>query len=273
MADPNPDDVPTGISEDGRLARGMRSRKAVLGRSVQLASRYGLEGLTIGGLAAELDVSKSSVHALFGSKRALQLATLGVARTMLIGVVITPALSFEEGLPRLRAIGRSWCDYLAGDTFIGGCFLCAASAEMDGRPGPVRDAVESVMREWIALLETNVVVAATAADLGADVDPHQVAFRLNALGMAANWQRQLLGDLSGIEYARSGWCSELDLLAADAPGVVLSEEGNGPRSRSSRAAPSRWLWVGRYWPVSGGLDQTMSSRHDQVLEPFDERWW
>ena len=60
---------------DGRRARGMRSRTAVLERSVQMASRDGLEGLTIGALAADLGVHKSSVHALFGSKLELQLAT------------------------------------------------------------------------------------------------------------------------------------------------------------------------------------------------------
>src|SRR6478752_5942652 len=75
---------------DGRRARGMRSRRAVLERSVQLASRDGLEGLTIGALAADLGVHKSSVHALFGSKEELQLATLAEARTILIEHVIAP---------------------------------------------------------------------------------------------------------------------------------------------------------------------------------------
>src|ERR1700676_4711592 len=60
---------------DGRRARGMRSRAAILERSVQMASRAGLEGLTIGALAANLGVHKSSVHSLFGSKQELQLAT------------------------------------------------------------------------------------------------------------------------------------------------------------------------------------------------------
>jgi hypothetical protein len=35
-------------------------------------------------------------------------------------------------------------------------------------------------------------------------------FRLNALGMAANWQRQLLQDDTGIEHARTAWRVELD---------------------------------------------------------------
>ena len=188
----------------------MRSRAAVLERSVQMASREGLEGLTIGALASDLGVHKSSVHALFGSKEELQLATLAAARTILVEHVIAPALSSEVGLPRLMAIGEAWFDYLSSDVSAGGCFLCAASAEMDGRPGPVRDAVASVMREWIAVLRANIEAAVTAGDLRAGVDPGAMAFRLNALGMAANWQRQLLRDPSGIAHARSAWQAELE---------------------------------------------------------------
>lgn len=198
---------------DGRLVRGARSRAAILERSVQLASRDGLEGLTIGALAADLGVHKSSVHALFGSKVELQLATLAAARAILIEHVIAPALSNQIGLPRLQAIGDSWCDYLDAEVFVGGCFLCAASAEMDGRPGPVRDAVQAVMRGWVEVLEANIQAAIAAGSLRADVDARAAAFRLNALGMAANWQRQLMADSSGIEHARSGWHAELARLA------------------------------------------------------------
>jgi AcrR family transcriptional regulator len=196
-------------STDGRLLRGMRSRASVLERSVQMASREGLEGLTIGALAAELDVHKSSVFALFGSKQELQLATLAAAREILIDQVIAPALTSVEGLPRLLALGEAWCGYLGSDVFAGGCFLCAASAEMDGRPGPVRDAVVAVMREWIAVLGDNIETAIGAGDLRSDVVPAALAFRLNALGMAANWQRQLLDDFAGIEHARAAWLAEI----------------------------------------------------------------
>jgi AcrR family transcriptional regulator len=216
---------------DGRLARGRRSRTAVLERSVQMASREGLEGLTIGVLAGDLGVHKSSVHALFGSKEELQLATLAAARAILIDNVIVPALSSEEGLPRLQALGDAWFAYLASDVFSGGCFLCAASTEMDGRPGPLRDAVASVMREWIAVLSANIKTAITADELRADVNAAAMAFRLNALGMAANWQRQLLNDSAGIEHARSAWRAELGQSAG-------STRRPATRSRGARTRPS-----------------------------------
>jgi len=185
----------------------------VLERAVQMASKDGLEGLTIGALAADLGVHKSSVFASFGSKEELQLATVAAARRVLIKEVIEAAFAAEEGMPRLLALGEAWCDYLASDVFAGGCFLCAASSEMDGRLGPVRDAVAAAMREWLTVLTVNIELAVSAGDLPADTETVALAFRLNALGMAANWQRQLLDDPTGVEHARAGWREEFRRFA------------------------------------------------------------
>ena len=235
--DPQPliEESPARASTDGRRARGMRSRATVLERSVQMASQEGLEGLTIGKLAAGLGVHKSSVFALFGSKEELQLATLAAARGVLIDRVIAPALSSEKGLLRLLAMGEAWWNYLASDVFAGGCFLCAASTEMDGRPGPLRDAVAAVMREWIAVLSANIEAAMAAGDLQPQVDPAAMAFRLNALGMAANWQRQLLEDPSGLEHARAGWLAELDRCRLDRKPGMKSDPRHPPEGTRQAA--------------------------------------
>jgi AcrR family transcriptional regulator len=95
---------------------------------------------------------------LFGSKEDLQLATLAHAREVLIERVVAPSPTTDEGLPRLEVIGRTWFDYLWRDLRR----ICAASAEMDARPGPVRDAVEATMREWLNLLEMNIDAATRA---------------------------------------------------------------------------------------------------------------
>jgi hypothetical protein len=66
------------------------------------------------------------------------------------------------------------------------------------------------MGEWLTVLSLNIDAAIAAGELAADVDSAAMAFRLNALGMAANWQMQLLGDRTSIEHARAGWTAELD---------------------------------------------------------------
>jgi AcrR family transcriptional regulator len=195
---------------DGRRARGLRSREATLERAVQIASVEGLEGLTIGALAADLGVNKSSVFASFGSKEELQLATLAAARAVLVEQVVVPALAVQEGEARLAAIGDAWFDYLGSDVFAGGCFLTAASSEMDGRPGRVRDAVRAVMREWLAILTATIEAAVARGEFRGETEPAALAFRLNALGMAANWQRQLFEDPAGVEHARAAWHAEIE---------------------------------------------------------------
>jgi len=86
--------------------------------------------------------------------------------------------------------------------FRGGCFFAAAAAEFDGRPGPVRDRVAEIMKEWLATLQRAVIDAQQARQLATDIDPAQLAFEINALEMGANWAFQLHGDKQAFKRAR-----------------------------------------------------------------------
>jgi len=186
---------------DGRRQRGQRTHREILSTAVDVGSREGLEALTIGSLAARAGVSKSGLFAHFGNKQELQLATIASARVIFVREVIEPGLSGVEGLPRLRATLAAWLDYFRRDVFPGGCFFQAASLEFDGRPGPVRDRVLEVMSEWLAWL------AELAHQAGVDDGraAEQIAFELNAIGLATNWQRQLLGDDRALDHAEAAF--------------------------------------------------------------------
>ena len=58
------------------VGKGEITRQAILDRATAVASTAGLEGLTIGKLAGELELSKSGLFAHFGSKESLQVAVL-----------------------------------------------------------------------------------------------------------------------------------------------------------------------------------------------------
>ncbi|WP_239655304.1 TetR/AcrR family transcriptional regulator [Mycobacterium riyadhense] len=153
--------------------------------------------LSIGRLADQVEVSKSGLFAHFGSKEELQLATVEAARDIFIREVIEPSAGTDQGLPRLRRVVELWLSYLERDVFPGGCFFQAASLEFDGRDGPVRDRVVEIMGQWLGLLE----VLVTQAGLGG-AEPKQLAFEINAIGLATNWQRQLLGDRDAVMRGR-----------------------------------------------------------------------
>jgi AcrR family transcriptional regulator len=186
---------------DGRRLRGERTHQEILATAVDIGSREGLEALTIGGLASRAGVSKSGLFAHFGSKQELQLATIDAARAIFLREVIEPAFAASEGLPRMQATLAAWLDYFRRDVFPGGCFFQAASLEFDGRPGPVRDRVLDVMSQWLGWLTE----LARRSELSPGQEPAQLAFELNAIGLATNWQRQLFGDVETLERAEKAF--------------------------------------------------------------------
>jgi len=173
--------------------KGTQTREAILDRAVDLASVEGLEGLTIGRLAAELQMSKSGLFAHFGSKQDLQLATVAAAAARFKATVVDPALELPDGAPRLRALAERYLDQL--DTYSGGCFWAATSAEYDDRPGPVRDAIAASLDAWLGELERQAGIAGVE-------HPERLAFEVYSLVMGANARYRLSGEKRFFDYAR-----------------------------------------------------------------------
>lgn len=186
------------------MQRGEQTRSAVLTRAMDVASVEGLDGLSIGRLATELGVSKSGVFARFGSKEELQLATVGAAREIFVEHVVRPAFGSPPGVERLWRLCERWLEYARGRVFPGGCFFFAAAAEYDARPGRVRDAVAAALAEWAALLARAAEDARQLGELESTCDARQLAFELDALGVAANARAVLHDDDTAYDLARTG---------------------------------------------------------------------
>jgi AcrR family transcriptional regulator len=121
------------------------AKQRILDRAFLLAGLYGLEALTIGRLAADLDMSKAGVHGHFGSKQALQLATIQWAREQFRRDIIEPAEAVPDGVQRLWAMCTTLTAYSAETGLHGGDFWVTVANEYDSRSGQVRDAVEATM--------------------------------------------------------------------------------------------------------------------------------
>src|SRR5215510_14408030 len=174
------------------VRKGVRTRDSILRVAVNIASVEGLEGLTIGRLADKLKMSKSGLFAHFGSREELQLATVDMAREIFVESVIRPAFAAPEGAPRLWALCDSWVRYVEHPVFPGGCFFTAASFEFDGRPGPVRDRIAVVLKEWLATLTRAVERAKEVGHLKSDLDAPQFAFEIKSLATGAHSDYPLL---------------------------------------------------------------------------------
>jgi AcrR family transcriptional regulator len=191
----------TAPTTDGRVLKGNETRRLVLARAMRIASTEGLAALSIGRLATELELSKSGVFALFGSKEELQLATVRAAEQVYLDRVITPARQRPAGLERLWALAEGWLEYSRTRVFPGGCFFYAVGAEFDAQPGRVRDALAEGSRAWHELITDQLEAARASGQLTAEADVCQLGFEVVALLEYANAMSLLHDDEA--PYARS----------------------------------------------------------------------
>jgi AcrR family transcriptional regulator len=185
------------------VADARHTRADLLARGLAIASVDGLEGLTIGRLAAEAGMSKSGVLGQFGSKENLQLAVIDTAAAVFAREVTEPVLRHTPaGMPRLLALCAHWVSYLERGVFPGGCFFTAVATEFDDRAGPVRDAIATLNEMWQRGLRRHVLLAVRAGDLPPDTDADQVVFELTGQMLALNHALRLSGDRSAPDRTR-----------------------------------------------------------------------
>jgi AcrR family transcriptional regulator len=185
-----------------RRSDGERSRNAILREAAQLATVEGIDGLSIGRLADAVGMSKSGLFAHFGSKEELQLATIETASTLFDEQVVEPGLAATTGIERLRELAERFLRHVEDDVFPGGCFFASVAAEMDTRPGPVRDLAVQVVGEWMGTLQLAAREAQAEGAIAASEDTDQLIFELDAYLLLANAQFVISRQPDPIERAR-----------------------------------------------------------------------
>jgi AcrR family transcriptional regulator len=223
--------VPSGASTKP-LMKGRQTRAAILDAALKLASHMGLEGLSIGALAEVTEMSKSGVFAHFGSREELQISVVREYHNRFEEEVFTPALREPRGLPRLRALFERWVRRVSAE-IDSGCIYISGAVEFDDRPGPVRDALVTMVQTWQQALGRAIRSAIAEGHLSADTDPEQVLFELHGLVLALHHDARFLRNPSAAAHARAGF----ERLVAHSS----SPAGPKPRAqdllRKTRTAP------------------------------------
>lgn len=173
------------------MSKGQETRQSILKHALGLASRIGLEALSIGKLAEALNLSKSGLFAHFRSKEALQIQVMEHAADRFVETVIKPALKAPRGIPRLQAIFDRWRKWPALNSMGGGCVFVAAATELDDRPGPARDYLVQQQKDWQETLATIANTAIAEGHFGDFVDPKQFAFELYGIMLAFHFTMRL----------------------------------------------------------------------------------
>ena len=167
------------------------TRELILDHAYDMARRDGLEGLSIGSLAADVCMSKSGLFAHFGSREELQLAVLETGQLRFLQNVKWPALKLPRGLARVRAIVTNWVAW--AQEYQSGCVLLTAASEYDGREGALRDVVIKQQSGGRQEMCRAIEHAVANGELGDDTDAAQLAFEIYALMLGLHHDAALFG--------------------------------------------------------------------------------
>ena len=184
--------------------KGQQTKAAIVDAALGLATQIGLEGLSIGALAEVTQMSKSGVFAHFGSREELQISVVREYHAKFEDEVFRPAMSAPRGLPRLRALFDRWVRRVSVE-IDSGCIYISGAVEFDDRPGPVRDALVTMVQTWQDALERAIRAAVDAGHLRPDTDAGQLLFEIHGLILALHHDARFLRHAGAEERARTAF--------------------------------------------------------------------
>lgn len=187
-----------------------KTRDLIVSTALEQAATVGLEGISLGGIAAAVGMSKSGLFAHFKSKEDLQLAVIDAALVLFQAMVIAPALQNPKGLPRLRALYNHYLDWMAGSSGLATCPFAVFIQEYDARPGAIRDLLVKSEVQWRETLAEFAAAAIRSGHLEETISPTQLTFEL--IGVAFSFQ--VSHGLLAAEDARQQAAIAFDRLVA-----------------------------------------------------------
>lgn len=198
------------------------THRRILGKGLEIASERGLAGVSLGGLAARAELSKSGLFAHFSSKEELQVELLRAAEEALRREVVAPAMQVPAGLSRLRALVGRWLGWASRSGLPGGCPLYGAAFELDdAAESPVRDYLTASKSEWAGMLAELVREAVDLGHLREDLDVTQFVWQLDGIYLSHHVAQRLMRDPAADARAHAAFEA---LVAASRPESTLNRE-------------------------------------------------
>jgi AcrR family transcriptional regulator len=192
------------------MSKGQQTRSTILSEAMRAASVEGFQGISIGMLADRLGMSKSGLFAHFGSKEELEKAVLDETAKRFMDAIWEPVRREPRGQPRVEALFHRWLDWTHREQALpGGCLFMALAAEIDDKPGPVRDQLADLQRQWQAMLARSAQIAVQEGHFRDDLDPRQFAFEMQSIMLGLNFYRRLLQDPAAIGRAEDAFAALL----------------------------------------------------------------
>ncbi len=179
------------------------TKERILTEGVDLLSRGGFAGVTLGVLAQQTGVSKSGLFAHFKSKDDVQLELL--EETTRLGFIsfVQPAMKRPPGLARLRTVFHSWLGWTEKAGLHGGCPVAAGMFELDDAPesDPVRQRLISMEARWRGQLARLVNETVESGEFRRDLDVDQFVWEMCGIYLNHHASHRFVRDPSALDRA------------------------------------------------------------------------
>jgi AcrR family transcriptional regulator len=184
------------------MRKGEQTRVAILDAALDLASRDGLEGLTIGLLAERMQMSKSGVFAHFGSREDLQVEVVREYHRRFEDEVFFPSLREGRGLPRLRSMMNRWMERRIQEVTTG-CIYISGAVEYDDRAASaVREQLVHSVTMWREALVRAIQQAKDEGHLKPETDPALMLFELYSFTLGLHHDARFLHLPDAVQLTR-----------------------------------------------------------------------
>lgn len=188
------------------MEKGLHTRTQILKVAIKMATKEGLEAISIGRIAKLVGMSKSGLFSHFRSKENLQVQILDTVADRFTEKVIRPALKTERGEPRVKSLHQHWLKWVKGNSeHPGGCLLIAASSEVDDLPGPLNEFLRGKQSELIQTLQKAAQIAKDEKHFRADVDVERFAWRWFSLILGFHHYHRLLAHTKAEIYCEEAF--------------------------------------------------------------------
>ena len=187
------------------MGKGEETRNQILGQALAMATRVGLEGLSIGSLAKEVQMSKSGLYAHFESKEDLQLKVMQEAADRFVEHVVRPALGEPRGEARIRGLFDNWISWARAPFLPGGCFFVTTAQEYNHRPGTIRDYLVALQKDWFDTMANSARIAVAEKQFRPDLDVDQFAHDMWSICLVYQYFSRLMRDPAAEARARTAF--------------------------------------------------------------------
>jgi AcrR family transcriptional regulator len=185
--------------------KGSTTKHRICEAALSFVSEHGLCGLTIGGLAERVGMSKSGLFAHFSSKESLQIGVLRTAQELAQRAVFDGRSDGLDALGRLVEVFDRWTGWATRSGLPGGCPFVAAVFEFDDLDGPIRDELMAIQGDFFVRLVALVQDVVDSGQFVFDTDVTQVVWEFVAIYNGHHVAQRFLRDPAADQRAKTAF--------------------------------------------------------------------